>query len=87
VPFPPLPLARFGRAGGAATLAPFVQALYVGRPEPLGRGEATRGGWYPSVGVGALVLFDVLRLDVARGLRDGRWTFSLDAGRDFWRIL
>ncbi|MEO7503483.1 MAG: hypothetical protein ABIW94_12670, partial [Gemmatimonadaceae bacterium] len=44
-------------------------------------------GWFPSVGLGGLVLFDVLRFDVARGLRDGRWTFSVDAGREFWGIL
>ena len=26
-------------------------------------------------------------LDVARGLRNGRWTFSVDVGRDFWSVL
>jgi hypothetical protein len=44
-------------------------------------------GWFPSVGIGALTFFDVLRIDVARGLRNGRWTFSIDAGREFWSIL
>jgi len=44
-------------------------------------------GWYPSVGIGALVLFDIVRVDVARGLRRGRWTFSLDVTRDLWPIL
>ncbi len=44
-------------------------------------------GWYPSVGVGVLSLFDLLRIDLARGLRDGRWTFGLDVSRDFWSIL
>jgi hypothetical protein len=39
------------------------------------------------VGVGALTIFDLLRLDVARGLRDGRWTFSVDVSREFWAIL
>ncbi|MDP9178796.1 MAG: hypothetical protein M3O61_14020, partial [Gemmatimonadota bacterium] len=46
-----------------------------------------RNGWFPSIGIGALTVFDVLRIDVARGLRDGRWTFSVDAGREFWSIL
>jgi hypothetical protein len=49
--------------------------------------KAARQGWYPSIGLGALTVFDVLRLDVARGLRDGRWTFSADIGRDFWSVL
>jgi hypothetical protein len=44
-------------------------------------------GWYPSVGVGVLMLYDLLRVDVARGLRDGRWTFGLDVSREFWGIL
>jgi hypothetical protein len=84
VPFPSLPLGRFGRTAGTATLAPFAHAVYVTRPAALGRG---RGGWYPAVGVGAFTLFDVLRFDVARGLRDGRWTFSVDAARPFWGVL
>lgn len=45
------------------------------------------GGWYPSVGLGALSIFDLVRFDVARGLRNGRWTFSVDVGREFWGIL
>jgi hypothetical protein len=39
------------------------------------------------VGVGAQLFFDLLRVDVARGLRDGRWTFSMDLAREFWGIL
>jgi hypothetical protein len=44
-------------------------------------------GLHPAVGLGGIGLFDLLRVDVARGLRDGRWLFSIDASRDFWRIL
>ena len=85
VPFFSIPLGRYGRAPGGATLAPFAHAAYVSRVSPLaGRGEA---GWYPALGVGALLFFDVIRVDLARGLRDGRWTFSVDVARDFWRIL
>ena len=47
------------------------------------RADAARA----ALGLGALTVFDVLRLDVARGLRDGRWTFSVDIGRDFWSVL
>jgi hypothetical protein len=42
----------------------------------------------PVVGLGALGFFDLLRVDVARGLgREGRWLFSVDVTRDFWRVL
>jgi len=84
VPFVSFPLGRFGDTGSRATLAPFVHAVYVARPAPF---QPPRSGWYPSIGLGALTLFDLLRIDVARGLRDGRWTFSVDASRDFWGIL
>ena len=86
IPFPSLPLGRFGRTAGQATLAPFAHAVYLARPAAVGVGR-DRGGWYPSLGVGAITLFDVLRFDVARGLRDGRWTFSVDATRSLWGVL
>ncbi|HET6679577.1 MAG TPA: hypothetical protein VFG84_00120 [Gemmatimonadaceae bacterium] len=84
VPFMPLPLGRYGNTGSSATLAPFAHVVYVSRVEPAG---ARGAGWYPSVGVGLLTIFDLVRLDVARGVRDGRWTFGLDIARDFWGIL
>jgi len=37
--------------------------------------------------VGLLGFFDLVRFDVARGLRNGRWTFGVDLTRDLWRIL
>jgi hypothetical protein len=52
-----------------------------------GEGGSGPSGWYPSAGIGALAFFDLLRVDVARGLNDGRWSFSIDLTRDFWRIL
>ena len=87
VPFVAMPLGRFGRTAPRATLAPFAQAVYVARGERLLPAESARAGWYPALGVGTLVLFDLVRFDVARGLRDGRWTFSVDAARGFWGIL
>ena len=84
VPFFAIPLGRFGTAPGAATLAPFAHVVWV---EPAPGVSAPREGWYPAAGVGLMTLFDLLRLDVARGLRDGRWTFSMDVSRDFWRVL
>jgi hypothetical protein len=99
VPFIPIPLARFGRVPGKATLAPFFHAVWVDAPiivpgmdtppEPtppyVFRGE--RQGWYTSVGAGFEPLMGLVRLDVARGLRDGRWTFSFDVSRSFWALL
>jgi hypothetical protein len=60
---------------------------YVAQVEPPRLGQPRRVGWYPSVGVGLLTLFDLLRFDVAKGFRDGRWAFSVDVIRDFWSIL
>jgi hypothetical protein len=95
VPFVAVPLGRFGRAPARAILAPFGQiALVGGGHEPVRRtgpfaatATVRRAGGYPSVGFGLLTLFDIVRFDVARGLRDGRWSFSVDVSRDFWRIL
>lgn len=84
VPFPAISLGRYGRSPARATLAPFAHTVYVAKPSPVRPG---RGGWSPAVGAGAYLFFDLVRLDVARGLRGGRWTFSVDVTRDFWRIL
>jgi hypothetical protein len=88
VPFVSIPLGRYGKTPSTVTLAPFFNALWVDRVYYLGgRANAQRGGWHPSVGLGALSIFDLVRMDVARGLRDGRWTFSVDVSRDLWRVL
>ena len=84
LPFPSLPLGRYGRTPGAMTLAPYAHASYVGRP-PLEEPRAE--GVYPALGVGGLFFFDLLRVDVARGLRDGRWTFNVDIATTLWGIL
>ncbi|HEV2179067.1 MAG TPA: hypothetical protein VGR59_02045, partial [Gemmatimonadaceae bacterium] len=86
VPFPAISLGAFGRATGTATLAPYVHTLYVTNGAAF---AAPARGWYPSVGVGVMVLFDLARFDVARGLRRGvgRWTFSFDLAPALWRVL
>jgi hypothetical protein len=82
VPFLAVPLGRFGEAPGRMTLAPFAHAVFLARP------AGDRGaGWYPSLGAGALLFFDALRFDFARGLRDGKWTFSVDVTPELWRVL
>lgn len=98
VPFVPVSLGRFGRAPASATLAPYVTIVGIETvphfrrsPIPPASGEPVimrrDAGFYPSIGVGVLTLFDLLRVDVARGLRGGRWTFTLDVTREFWRVL
>ena len=84
IPFVPIPLGRFGRAPGGATLAPYLHAVYADRVLATPRGEP---GVYPSVGVALLAPFDLLRIDVARGLRGGRWMLSIDLAREFWSVL
>ena len=84
VPGPVIPLGRYGRVPGEIVLAPFtVVAWNDGRT----RTGAMSGSVRPAVGIGAIGLFNLLRVDVARGLRDGRWMFSVDLTRDFWSIL
>jgi len=89
VPFPSLSLGRYGRSPGTATLAPYAHLAAVWRPDTARAGLApARAGAYPALGVGALSFFDLVRVDVARGLgRGGRWLFTVDVARDFWRVL
>ncbi len=89
-PFPSFRLGRYGRTPGVMTLAPFATVIWIDGRRPARIGESfanPSAGWYPSVGIGALSFFDLFRIDVARGLRDGRWTFSADVGRELWGIL
>jgi hypothetical protein len=80
----PLPLGRFGPLRTWVTLVPFAQAVWLGASRP---GQAVSAGWHESAGLGVLTFFDLLRFDVARGVRHGRWTFSVDFAHDLWRIL
>jgi hypothetical protein len=87
VPFYSFPLGRYGKTPASVTLAPFVNAIFVDHTYSVRSGRADRYGFHPSVGLGVLSVFDLIRMDVARGLRDGRWTFSVDVSPDLWRIL
>ncbi len=53
---------------------------------PTGWSASDSGGLRPSVGVGLSFGWDVLRLDMARGLRDGSWEFifSVDPRFHSW---
>lgn len=80
VPFLALDLGRFGRVPSQLTLAPYVHAAWVG--------DGPSAGWWPSVGLGTIGVFDLLRVDVARTLRGpARWMFSVDVSRDLWPVL
>jgi hypothetical protein len=84
VPFLAVPLGRYGTMPGRAVLAPFVHGTWV--DGALGA-RGARQGWYPALGVGLEPFLGILRFDVARGLRDGRWTFGVDVMRGWWPIL
>ncbi len=85
IPAPAIPLGRFGTAPGHVTLAPFAQLLATDGGRSV-LGARTRG-LYPSVGTGVLLFFDLVRVDIARGLRDGGWRLSVDMDRGFWGVL
>ena len=91
IPSISIPLGRFGKVPGQAKLAPYVGGAFVGGALPctptLGRCPARDDGFYPMAGIAALSFFDLLRFDIARGFRDGRWTFNVDVNRDFWSIM
>lgn len=88
VPFPTVSLGRYGRTPSTAALAPYMNLAGVSGTGLARRpGESKKSGWYPSIGVGLLPMFELVRIDVARGLRNGRWTFSIDVTRDMWGIL
>ena len=92
IPFVALPLGRFGRIPASATLAPYGQLTAIGgAPVALSRAgqpfSSTISGGYTGVGVGLLTFFNLIRFDVSRGLRGGRWLFSIDVTPDFWSVL
>jgi len=84
VPAPTISLGRFGRIPGRATVAPFVQATYA---RPDGSSLTRPAGVYPSAGIAVQPFFDMLRFQLARGLRGGEWQFNVDVSREFWSIL
>jgi hypothetical protein len=78
---PSIPLGKLGKSPPHITLAPFTQVLAV-------RGnDQTVSGVYSSVGIGTLFFYDLLRFDVARGLRGGGWRIAFDVDRGFWGML
>jgi hypothetical protein len=82
-----------------ATLAPFVHTVWVDdpaiipgidsppEPTPPFAFRGTRQGWYPALGLAIEPLMGLVRIEVAYGLREGRWTGSFDVARIFWSVL
>ena len=87
VPAPSFSLGRFGRVPGEATLAPFVQATFARDASDASVASTHPTGVYPSLGVAVQPFFNLVRLQVARGLRNGRWSFNIDVAREFWSVL
>jgi hypothetical protein len=85
IPFPSIPLGRFGKVPGEATLAPLVQGI-LARTARAGDADHPTA-LYPSAGVALMPFFDLVRVQVARGLRNGRWNLNVDVARDFWGVL
>ena len=90
VPGPSIPLGRYGRMPGQLTLAPFAVLVWsdpVPVFTPAAAPSPAPNRFQPPSASRRSAIFDLLRVDVARGLRDGRWMFSVDLSRDFWRVL
>ena len=85
MPAPAVSLGRFGRIPGQATIAPFVQGTFARSPRLGSVGRPA--GIYPSVGIAVQPFFDLMRFQLARGLRNGGWGLNVDVTRDFWGIL
>jgi len=88
------------RATWSADLVPsflrgrvFAAGGWTGSSEPLASplgldGLGTRTGGMVSVGAGVGIFFDILRIDVARGLTDGGvWELIIEANPSFWDFL
>lgn len=96
-PFATFSLGRFGRVPAQGTFALYGQAVFANRFDPFGplaqpaspaRAITSTERFYPALGVAYVLPFDLIRIDVARGLaHGGRWTFNIDVSRDFWPIL
>jgi hemolysin activation/secretion protein len=92
IPFFSVALGRFGKIPASATFAPYADVVALaGAPVSLFRSGrpimTSTTGAYPSLGAGLLTFFDLVRFDVSRGLRSGRWLFSFDVNPEFWSVL
>lgn len=88
IPFVALPTVVYAQsAPSRATLAPYAQVACVATGTDARPDGITAAGCYPSAGLGLQLLFDLVRLDVARGLREGGWRVGVDVAAGFWGVL
>lgn len=77
-----------GFAGaGATAFGASETVVHPGGAAPDIREIPTTGGVRTSVGAGIGLLFDLLHVDVARGLDDGEWETIVEVNRRFWNWL
>jgi hypothetical protein len=95
-PFVPFSLGRFGRVPAHGSFAPYAHFALIGQQPVVCTSSVGAAGsrcpavpqLYPSFGAAYLLPFDIVRIDVARGVaRGGRWTFNVDVSREFWSIF
>jgi hypothetical protein len=95
-PFPAFSLGRYGKVPARATFAPYFHVAAVSTARNICVTSPANGSLicpqpsntFPALGAAYLLPFDLLRIDVARGVgRTGRWTFGVDVSREFWSIL
>ena len=80
VSFGSLPMNQAGSVPAVTQLALYAHAGWI-------EGATNHHEVFPAIGGAAELFSGLLRADVARGLRHGRWTFGIDAGRAFWSIF
>jgi hypothetical protein len=69
-------------------LHPETTQVDLGARQRTLTGCGTQSASRPAIGAAYITPFDLLRIDVARGLSTGgRWTFNIDVSREFWSIL
>jgi hypothetical protein len=91
-PFIPFSLGRFGHVPSQGAIAPYAHFALLGEQPGVCVSVTARcpssPQLYPALGAAYLLPFNVLRIDVARGVaRGGRWTFGVDVSREFWSIF
>ena len=91
-PFIPFSLGRFGHVPARAAIAPYAHFALLGEQPDICASITARcpssPQLYPAFGAAYLFPFNILRIDVARGVaRGGRWTFGIDVSREFWSIF
>jgi hypothetical protein len=74
---------RLSAAAGWASPIDPVDAPAEFLAWPIGGTDGIR----PSVGAGVAIFYDILRLDLHRGLRGGGWTLLLSVRPDLWGML